>query len=201
MSAEGLLTSLGNGLHGAMLLARGRAEGMLLMADRDVPAQRTAARSFWAAAICLPAFICLQLIDLSQETRLPPHFAHGLALQLLGYAVDWAGFAVLSREVARAMGRLPAWPRYIAAWNWCNVVQYLLLVIASLPPLLGLPDIIGETTWLVATGWALWIEWYATRLALGVGGLPAVGLVLLDEALGFALLAVIQALPGGALGG
>jgi len=196
MSSEGLLAQLGNGLQGAMLLARGRAEGMTLVAAREVPAQQTAARSFWAAAICLPAFICLQLIDLAGDPRLPPHFAHGMALQLLGYAVDWAGFALLSREVARAMGRLNVWPRYIAAWNWCQVAQYLLLVAASLPPLLHLPDIVGETTWLVASGWALWIEWYATKLALGIGGLPAAGMVLLDEAFGFALLALIQALPG-----
>ena len=196
---EGLLTQLGNGLQGALLLARGRAEGMLLMSARDTPAMQTAARSFWAAAICLPAFICLQLIGLYEDARLPPHFAHGLALQLLGYAIDWAGFALLSRWVVQAMGRLAAWPRFIAAWNWCNVVQYLLLVAASLPPLLGLPTLLGETAWLVATGWALWIEWYATRLALGVGGLPAAGLVVLDEAMGFGLLALIQSLPGGGM--
>lgn len=199
MSSGGLLAQMGNGLQGALLLARGRAEGLQLVASREQPAMQAAARSFWAAAICLPAFICLQLIGLSEDQRLPPHFAHGLALQLLGYGVDWAGYALLSRWVARAMGRLAAWPCFIAAWNWCNVVQYLLLVAASLPPLLGMPAIIGETAWLVATGWALWIEWYATRLALGVGLLQAAGLVLLDEALGFALLAVIQSLPGGSL--
>ena len=199
MSNGGLLAQMGNGLQGAMLLARGRADGMLLLAGQEEPALQTAARSFWAAAICLPAFICLQLIDLAQSPGVPPHFAHGLALQLLGYAVDWAAFALASREVARAMGRMSAWPRFITAWNWCNVVQYLLLVGASLPPLLGLPTLLGETAWLVATGWALWIEWYATRLALGVGGLPAAGLVVLDEAMGFGLLALIQSLPGGGM--
>ncbi len=191
---ESLFTRLGTGLAGAMLLARGRAEGMLLVAEE--PTQAAARRSFWAAALCLPAFICLQLIGLDQEPRLPPHLAHGLALQLLGYVIDWAGFALLSRWIARAMGRAEAWPRFIAAWNWCNVVQYLLLVAASLPPLLGLPAIVGETSWLIATGWALWIEWYATRLALGIGGFQAAGLVLLDEAVGFALLAAIQLMPG-----
>ncbi len=199
MNGDGLLVQLGNGLQGAMLLARGRAEGLLLVAAPEAHAMKAAARSFWAAAICLPAFICLQLIGLAQEPRLPPQAAHGFALQLLGYAIDWAGFALLSRFIARAMGRLPVWPRFIAAWNWCNVVQYLLLVAASLPPLLGMPDIVGQTAWLVATGWALWIEWYATRLALGIGVIPAAGLVLLDEAVGFALLAIIQALPGGGM--
>ena len=37
---------------------------------------------------------------------------------------------------------------------------------------------------------ALWIEWYSTKLTLGVGGARAAGL---------ALLAVIQAMPGGAM--
>ncbi len=194
---SGAIARLGNGLAGALLLARGRAEGMHLVAADDEPAQVAAARSFWAAALCLPAFICLQLIGLAQEPRLPPHAAHGFALQLLGYVIDWAGYALLSLWLARAMGKRAQWPRFIAAWNWCNVVQYLLLVAASLPPLLGLPAIVGETAWLVATGWALWIEWYATRLALDVSGLQAAGLVLLDEALGFGLLALIQSLPGG----
>lgn len=193
----GTLSRLGWGLHGALLLARGRAEGMLLLTARDEPALASAARSFWAAALCLPAFICLQLIDLAQAPRVPPHAAHGMALQLLGFVIDWAGFALLSRVAAAAMGRLAAWPQFITAWNWCNVVQYLLLVAASLPPLLGMPSFLGETAWVVATGWALWIEWYASRVALGVSGLQAAGLVLLDEAFGFGLLALIQTLPGG----
>jgi hypothetical protein len=187
---------MGNGLQGALMLARGRAEGLHLVISAEQPLMQSAARSFWAAALCLPAFICLQLIGLYQDARLPPHFGHGLAQQLLGYTIDWAGFALISRWVARALGRLDAWPRFIAAWNWCNVVQYLLLVAASLPPLLGLPALLGETAWLVATGWALWLEWFATRVALGVGGVQAAALVLLDEALGFGLLAVIQTLPG-----
>jgi hypothetical protein len=184
------------GLQAALLLARGKPDGLTLLASDAEPALATAARSFWAAALCLPAFVCLQLIDLAQEPRLPPHAAHGFALQLLGYVIDWGGFALLTRWLATIIGRGARWPTFIAAWNWCNVVQYLLLVVASLPPLLGMPDIVGETAWLVATGWALWLEWYATRLALDVTRLQATGLVLLDEALGFALLAIIQSLPG-----
>jgi hypothetical protein len=191
------LAGLGEGLQAAWLLARGRPEGMLVLAARDEPALATAARSFWAAALCLPAFICLQLIDLAVGARVPPHFAHGLGLQLLGYIIDWAGFALVTRWVVGSMGRGDAWPRFIAAWNWCNVVQYMLLVAAALPPLLGMPDIVGETAWLVAIGWALWLEWYAAKLALAVGGLQAAGLVLLDQALAFGLLALIDSLAGG----
>lgn len=191
------LAGMSNGLQAAMLLARGRADGMAVLTARDEPALATAARSFWAAALCLPAFICLQLIDLAQApSPAPAHAAHGFALQLLGYAIDWPAYALISRAIAIGMGRRDAWPRFIAAWNWCNVVQYLLLVAASLPPLLGLPDIAGETAWLAASGWALWIEWYATRLALNVTGMQAAGFVALDEAMGITLLAVIQAIGG-----
>jgi hypothetical protein len=195
MSPPSGLSRLGTGLHGAMLLARGRADGLWLVAARDEPVLAAARRSFWAAALCAPAFLCLTLIDFAQSP--PAHPAHALALQLLGYVVDWTGFALLSRSAAHAMGRLDAWPRYIAAWNWCNVVQYVLAVGAALPQLLGLPVLLSQTVWLVGTGWALWIEWYATRLALGVNGIQAAGMVLLDEALGFILLAAIAATLGG----
>jgi hypothetical protein len=193
------LARVGSGVQGALLLARGRAEGMLLLAPRGEPARAAAARSFWAAALCLPAFICLRLVDLALSPHLPPYAAHGLALHLLGYVVDWVGFALLSRTLAHAMGRQEQWPRYIAAWNWCNVVQYLLTVAATLPALLGLPGLIEQTAWLVALGWGLWIEWYATRVALDVTGAQAAGLVLLDVGLGFGLMAVIALFPGGSL--
>ena len=184
------LASVANGLQGALLLARGRPEGLAVLAEPADAARTVAIRSFWAALLCLPAFICLQLMDLWQAP-VPPHAARGFALQLLGYGIDWAGFALISHAIATATGRAALWPRFIAAWNWCNVVQYVLLVAASLPPLLGLPSIVGETAWLAASGWALWIEWYAARLALDITGVQAIGLVALDEALGIALLAII----------
>ena len=174
------------GLHGALLLARGRADGI-----RHVDAGRTgAARSFWAAALCLPAFLCLRLLDWSVD-GVPGGgtvvSAHAVALELLAYATGWAGFAVASHFVARRMGREARWPLFIAAWNWCNVVQYLLLVAAALPHLLGAPDLVDQTVELVALGWALWLEWYAARIALDIGGLAAGGLVGLDLAIGLVL--------------
>lgn len=194
-------TGVATGLQAALLLARGKSDGIGLLVAEDEPALAVAARSFWAAALCLPAFVCLQLIDLTQQPGPPAHAfvleAHGFALQLLAYTIDWAGFALLTRWLVGTIGRGARWPTYVAAWNWCQVVQYLLAVLAILPRLLGMPDIVFETAWLVATGWALWLEWYATRLALDITGIQAIGLVLLDEALGFALFALIQTLPGG----
>jgi hypothetical protein len=58
-------------------------------------------------------------------------------------------------------------------------------MLAALVPVgLGLPTWVDETVWLVALGWALWLEWFATRAALAISGWPAAGLVALDLAIG-----------------
>jgi len=180
---------LGTALHGAFLLARGRPDGLLLIAAPPEAEIAVAARSFWAAAVCLPAFLCLHLLDWA-TSAVPPAPGRVLLLDLLGYVIGWVGFALLSHRLARVLGRAPLWPRFIAAWNWCNVVQYLMLVVAGLPALLEVPTLVAQTVWLVAMGWALWLEWYATRLALAIPGRSAMALVALDFALGILIVAV-----------
>ncbi len=180
---------VGTALHGAFLLARGRPDGLLLIVAPPETEMAVAVHSFWAVAVCLPAFLCLHLLDW-MTNGMPPAPGRVLMLDLLGYVIGWVGFALLSHRLAGAIGRSPQWPRFIAAWNWCNVVQYLMLVVAGLPVLLGLPELLAQTVWLVAMGWALWLEWYATRLALAVPGRLAMALVALDFALGVFLLAL-----------
>jgi len=179
------------GLHAALLLARGRAEGVRHL-HNDL---RTASGSFWAAAVALPAYLCLRLIGWSLD-GLPAHAGHAAALDLVTYVIGWVGYVVLSRPLVAALGRAGQWPRFVAVWNWCNVVQYLLLVVASLPLLLGAPDWVGETTGLVALGWALWLEWFAARAALNVAAIPACALVALDVVLGLLLSGLSDAALG-----
>ncbi len=170
------------GLQAALLLARGRAEG-LAMLGTPPDAVAVARRSFWAVAFCLPAFVCLHLLD-QRSAGAAASSARGFAADLLGFAIGWLAFALLSHQVAVALGRGVHWPRFITLWNWCNVVQYVILVVAALPALLGLPDLIGQTAWLVALGWALWLEWFMTGLALSIPAPMAAALVLLDVGIG-----------------
>jgi hypothetical protein len=182
------LSAVGAGLQAALLLARGRSEGMALLVGTPDAEMAATSRSFWAIALSLPAFVALHLLDWAQ-TGLPPHAAHRFALDLAGYLIGWIGFALLSHRLATMLGRGARWPRFIAVWNWCNVIQYLMLVVGTaLPQLLGLPDIVQQTAWLVAMGWALWLEWYATRLALDLSRVQALALVAADFALGLFLL-------------
>ncbi len=176
------VAALASGLRTAALLAAGRADGVTGIE----PGLAGARRSFLAAPLSLPLFFLLRLLDWS-EGALPPHPGHAAALDVLGFVAGWAGFALLTRKLVAAIGRGPLWPRYLAVWNWCNFAQYVLLALGAVPEFLGAPAIMQQTAALVTFGWAIWLEWYATRMALAIGGLPAALFTLLDLAIGIAL--------------
>lgn len=179
-----LVALVGNGISGAVMLATGQPAGLArVQGDTE-----GAIRSFWAAALALPMLLCLRLIDWTAG-GIPASPAQDLLRNLLVFAVGWSGFAVLSHYLARHLGKSERWPGYIAVWNWCNVVQYALLLAAAMPTLLHAPAPVGETAELVAIGWALWLEWFATRLALNVTGFIAAALVGADLLLGLLLAA------------
>ena len=170
------------GLSGAFALARGQREGMEAM-----PAgPRAASLSFWAAAICLPAFVALRLLAWN-GLGAPARPIHAMLAAILLFVIGWAGYAVLSHRVVAVLGRAPLWPRFIVAWNWCNVAQYALFLAASVPGLLGVPTWMDQTLSLVALFWALWLQWYAARLALRIAALPALMMVALDALIGLLL--------------
>lgn len=172
--------SLTNGLASALLFARGRPEGLALLAN-DLA---TARHSFLAAALCLPGFLGLRLIGWALQGAPAGGLALGLMAETVGYVVAWVGFALASKLLAEQAQRGANWPQFIAAWNWANVVQYVVLLVIMLPAVLGLPGWIGNLLGLVALAYALWLEWFVTRTALSVAGPTAILFVFLDLSLG-----------------
>lgn len=164
------MASAAAGMRGALLLARGRAEGMKVVE----PGALGALHSFWAMAACL---LILSLLPLADGE------AGFLPASLAAYGVGWLAFAVLSHRIAGALGAGERWFEFITVWNWCSVVQQGLVAAGNLPALLGAPDPASAAAVLVVVGWAIWLEWYATRVALGIGGLAAAAFVLLDYAI------------------
>ena len=177
------------GLRAALLLARGHADAVRLLDVGPAHEAALAGYSFCAAIVCLPAFAGMRSLEWAQS-GVPPGALHGVAADLLAYVVGWAGFALLSHRLAALFQRARRWPRFITMWNWCNLLQYLALLAAMVPAALGLPDWIDETLWLVAMGWAVWLEWFATRAALEIPGFHAAGLVAIDLMLGLMLAAI-----------
>lgn len=179
MSSVSTLTS---GLYAALQLARGRPDGVVL-----VPGDRqTIIHSFWAIALCLPSVICRLLMSWA-ETGIPANALHLAGRELIVFALGWLVFVEVTHRLAPIIGRAERWGRFIAVWNWCNVIEGLLVVIGGIPGTLGAPPVMDQACELITIGWALWLEWYATRLTFGVKAMTAVWLVLLDQAIGILL--------------
>ncbi len=181
------------GLRGAAILARGQPHGLMLI--EDTPAG--VARSFWAAAVCLPAFLALRLLSWSEDAGPGAAPAASLLVELIGYACAWAGFALASLPLARALGREAAWPHFVAAWNWANVVQYAVVLALALPAALGLPASVAQGLGLAALGYAMWLEWFVAKAALRIGGGQAAGFVAIDLAIGIVVSGMVARLSGG----
>jgi hypothetical protein len=181
------------GLAGAFLLGRGRTEGLMLIEDSPEGAWR----SFAAALICLPALLAIRLFAWGSIGVPESGALRALVAEVTAYAIAWVGFALISLPLAQSWGRGGAWLRFIAAWNWTNVVQYALMLALVVPGALGLPMAIVQLLTLGGLAYALWLEWFVARHALGVDGAKAAALVGIDLALGLFLAGMIQTLTGG----
>lgn len=185
----GSVASVTSGISAALRLARGRADGVVL-----VPGDRaTIARSFWSIAFCVPSVIGRLLMSW-METGIPSDAAHLAGRELIVFVLGWLIFVDVTHRLAPLLGKADRWGRFVAVWNWCNVIEGILVIIGGIPGILGAPAIIDQACELVAIGWALWLEWYATRLALGVGPLAATALVLLDQSIGIMLASIAMSL-------
>jgi hypothetical protein len=183
------VSTVASGLSGALRLARGQADGAVLIAgDRE-----SIVRSFWAIPLCLPSVIC-RLVMSWAVSGVPDDAIHAAGREVLVFVLGWLVFVELTHRVAPLIGRADRWGRFIAVWNWCNVIEGIMIVFGAIPGTLGAPDIIGQACELVTIGWALWLEWYATRLAFGVGRMTATWLVLLDQAIGVFLASLALAI-------
>jgi hypothetical protein len=182
-------TDVTMGLSAALRLARGRPDGAALVADD----RGTTATSFWAIAFCLPSVVCRVLMTWVGQ-QVPPDAGHEIGRELLLFILGWLVFVEATHWLAGPIGAAHRWRRFIVVWNWCNVIEAVLVIVGTIPGLLGAPAIVDEACQLITLGWALWLEWYATKHALGVGGLVAVGFVILDQAVGLFLGAIALSL-------
>ncbi|MCB8880267.1 hypothetical protein ACELLULO517_08490 [Acidisoma cellulosilytica] len=181
---------------GIAMLTFGRPEGARSFTN-DLSATR---RSFITALFAFPIFVLFHYMDWLAGTG-PLESTHALILDLLSYPISWAGYALIAVPLLRMLGLEAMWPRFIAAWNWSNLAQYVLLMLTSVPLLLHAPSILSETAALVGYGWALWLEWWTARLVLGLSPSGAALLVLVDVAFSAIVsLITLYPFPGFSLG-
>ena len=185
-----VIGTVASGMQGALLLARGRSEGVQLIEGDRV----AAIRSFWAIPLCLPAVVCLKLLDWL-GSGIPANAPVALGRYLLLFLVGWLLFVFVSHHMASVLNKQALWPRFIAVWAYCSVIENTFVAIGGLPEALGAPSIVSQASNLITIGWALWLEWFGIRVSLQVGPLTAGVLLAVDFGIGV-LMMVLGTLAG-----
>jgi len=106
------------------------------------------------------------------------------------FLIGWLLYVWVSHHLASVLNKQALWPRFIAIWSYCSVIENTLVALGGLPGALGAPSIVDEVSQLVTFGWALWLEWYAIRLTLQVGALTAMILLAVDFGIGVIMMAI-----------
>lgn len=177
------MTETQRSLSGALLVLRGRREGLALL-DRSIDGFW---RSFAAILLLVPIDAVATLAAVKTNTADGPFAAAFLgSLPLL--ALQWVAFPVVLALLARPLAVTRTFVSYVVARNWTSPIM---AVAVTLPLLLqgagwippdGTAFILMVTLVLV-----LWLHIRIVRIALDVGLQMAVALVALDVVVTIAL--------------
>ena len=147
-------------------------------------------RSFWAAAICYPGFLLLLLTRLDTDTVAQFGFLNIVIIQSIAFVVAWTAFPLLVLYYCKWIGREDEGFAFIVVYNWSQVLQTGLLLLAAIGNAMIFPDNLAPDIDLVAYAAVLAFEWFIALVAIGAGGWIALSIVFFDLALG-SIIAVI----------
>jgi hypothetical protein len=151
--------------------------------------------SFRAAIITYPAFLILLVLRLSDAEWQETDLLHLFLVETIGYVIAWAAFPLLMLPVTRFLGREHLWLGFIVVYNWSQVVQYgVFLVATGLAESGLLPSELAVGIASAATVAVLGYEWFIARVALDISASAAVMIVLVDLVLGVLISRVADAL-------
>ena len=150
-----------NVLRGVWRLATGRADGFAQIGNT--------AQSFLTSLAPLQAFPLVLAALVAGEGRIGAALLRLFATVCLLLAPP-----VLSFAVARHWGREDRWPRFAAAFNWCQwavpIVASALFLLVDLLAFAGVPP--AAAGLLLPYGlaaYALWLHWFLMRYCLEIG--------------------------------
>lgn len=185
------LREVSTALHGAWLLARLDRSGMAYF-DRS---ETGFWRSFTAAVLVYPAFLILLGLRVEDAESASSGLPRILIVETIGYVIAWSAFPLIMLPVTRFLGREHLWLDFIIAYNWSQVLQYGLFLVATLlagSGAVSTPLAAGIAS--AATVAVLLYEWFIARVALDTGGAGATMIVLVDLVLGMLISRVADGL-------
>jgi hypothetical protein len=137
-------------------------------------------RSFQVMILAAPLFFLYLLLRYSEVTVAADETEIAI-VEALRYVVDWLIYPVLFYEIARRRGMLDRYPRYIAALNWINLPEMIVLLVGEsiasiMPATLAIILQLGLQ--------ALFFYWFltATRMILNTGWPTAIVLMIVNWA-------------------
>ncbi len=148
--------------------------------------------SFQAALISLP----LMLVTIFFGAESSPGML-GLLAEVALFVVGWLLFPVVMLEVVPLIDRTQEYCRYIAASNWCSVLEDgALTAIVVLQAINVIPDAIGGIVFFACVVWVFSYQFFVARHGLKVEAGTAAMIIGLRLLLSLVLFAV-QSIIGG----
>lgn len=145
--------------------------------------------SFWAAALCFPAFLWLFWLGRAPEEDLFAEVGttYRLTTHLITHAIDWVYWPLIMAYICDIMGKPEKWIQYVVALNWTMVTPYFMLVVLSAT--LGSDGgILGAGIGFGVQIWIFLVQGWLIRVILGAPIPLVIGLVVGNFALGLMLL-------------
>ena len=145
-------------------------------------------RSFRAAIISYPLYLVLLAMRVSVGDWQRSGGLRIVTVETIGYVIGWVAFPLLMMTVTQRLGRAHRFFDFMVPYNWCQLPQSALFVLAGLAVeggMLGPQP--GESIGIVAVFATLvyeWYVWYIARVALDTTAVAAVFIALLDFVLG-----------------
>jgi hypothetical protein len=174
---------IGRSIFGAWILARLNPSGLNFFDDTVDGFWR----SFWAAAIVLPAYAFLLTLRNSGVT-IGVGAGTAFFVNSIAYVIDWMAFPFLMFYVAQMFNRDPWYCRYIAAYNWSVVLQMMLMLIVGLIAVSGIfPPVVGGWATAIALIFILVYKGFIAHVALQATWAGAAGIVFIDFCLSLVL--------------
>jgi hypothetical protein len=145
-------------------------------------------RSFWAAALCYPLYIALLLLRLDADTIAQSGLLHILIVQTIAFVAGWAAFPLIVLGFCRWIGHEEQGFDFIVVYNWSQVLQAVVSLLAAVVVMPLLPEDLGQDVSLMTDAALIAYEWFIALIAIGAGGWIAAAAVLIDVMLSALLL-------------
>lgn len=159
---------------GILRVGRGRADGLLCFGANG--------QAFLTSLAPLLAFpIVGAVIGMASQGVVPA--LTGLVMYVCALLTP----AVVSYELARRWGRADDWPRFAAAFNWCEWILPLLASVLVIPVSIAVgmgidPHLASLVLFGLLAAYGLWLHWFLARKALSLSNLRSIIMVVVVNA-------------------